>query len=99
MPNATAAVMDITKLSVCARYQQNQRILKSVSFKLHPGKVYALVGESGSGKSVTSLDIMHLLPDALKITSGSVHFDGHDLFTATEQEMTTYIQQIKITNR
>ena len=55
-------------------------IIKSVSFELHPGRVFALVGESGSGKSVTSLAAMRLLPDALTITSGSVKIGGQDSF-------------------
>ena len=62
-------------------------IIKSVSFDLHPGKIFALVGESGSGKSVTSLAVMRLLPAALTITSGAVRLCGQDLFDLPEAEM------------
>ncbi|HCD55463.1 MAG TPA: ABC transporter ATP-binding protein, partial [Halieaceae bacterium] len=51
-------------------------IVKGVSFELQAGKVFALVGESGSGKSVTSLAAMRLLPDALRISGGSVEVAG-----------------------
>lgn len=63
------------------------RIIKNVSFELESGKIFALVGESGSGKSVTSMAAMRLLPDALKITSGSVEAMGQDLFALPESRM------------
>lgn len=64
-----------------------QEILKGVSFDLEAGKVFALVGESGSGKSVTSMATMRLLPDALRITRGSVEAIGQDLFALPESRM------------
>ncbi|WP_281647780.1 dipeptide ABC transporter ATP-binding protein [Parendozoicomonas sp. Alg238-R29] len=82
------SVLSVRNLSVCVNNYSQAPVLKNVSFNLHPGEVFALVGESGSGKSVTSLAMMRLLPDALKITSGEVNFDGNDLFHATEKEMT-----------
>ena len=81
-------VLSVRNLSVNVNNQSQVPVLKQISFDLYPGEVYALVGESGSGKSVTSLAMMRLLPEALQITSGAVHFDGNDLFCATEQEMT-----------
>lgn len=62
-------------------------LLDSVSFQLEAGEIYALVGESGSGKSLTSLALMRLLPDALRISGGAVEFQSNDLFALTEQEM------------
>ncbi|MAA86049.1 MAG: ABC transporter ATP-binding protein [Haliea sp.] len=62
-------------------------IVKGVSFELQAGKVFALVGESGSGKSVTSLAAMRLLPDALRISGGSVEVAGQDLFGLSEARM------------
>jgi ABC-type microcin C transport system duplicated ATPase subunit YejF len=64
-----------------------EKILDDVSFSLRSGEIYALVGESGSGKSVTSLAVMRLLPDALKITADDVQMPGADLFELTEQNM------------
>ena len=88
MKEKKQAVLSISNLSVEVNNHTTAPVLKNVSFDLYPGEVFALVGESGSGKSVTSLAMMRLLPDALKITNGAVHFDGNDLFCATEQEMT-----------
>jgi peptide/nickel transport system ATP-binding protein len=39
------------------------KAVNDVSFTLHKGETIGIVGESGSGKSVTSLSIMHLIPN------------------------------------
>ena len=67
----------------------NEVILDDVSFELRAGEIFALVGESGSGKSVTSLGVMRLLPDALKITAGDVQMTDADLFALSEAKMQT----------
>lgn len=50
-----------------------------VSFDLPFGETIGLVGESGSGKSLTSLAIMRLLPNQVRIEQGSVNLLGQDL--------------------
>jgi peptide/nickel transport system ATP-binding protein len=80
--------LQVQGLSVELR-STGEKILDDVSFSLRGGEIYALVGESGSGKSVTSLAIMRLLPDALKITAGDVQMPDADLFGLTEQNMQT----------
>ncbi|MEM9256069.1 MAG: ABC transporter ATP-binding protein [Pseudomonadota bacterium] len=64
-------------------------ILDDVSFELRAGRIFALVGESGSGKSVTSLATMRLLPEALRISGGSVRIGEDDLFQLSESRMQT----------
>ena len=61
--------------------------VNNVSFEVQAGETFALVGESGSGKSITALSAIRLLPEAAKVTSGCVHFDGADLLTLPEREM------------
>ncbi|MEM9784936.1 MAG: ABC transporter ATP-binding protein [Pseudomonadota bacterium] len=56
-------------------------LVRGVSFSVDQGEVLALVGESGSGKSVSSLAVMGLLGKALRVTSGSIIFEGRDLTT------------------
>ncbi len=65
----------------------NQELLKLVSFDIKRGEIFALVGESGSGKSLTSLAIMRLLPDAIKVTSGDIILNDKSLFSISEFEM------------
>jgi peptide/nickel transport system ATP-binding protein len=58
-----------------------------VSFSLRAGSTLGIVGESGCGKSVTALSIMRLLPRAGTRLSGSVSFEGRDLFSLPERQM------------
>jgi len=64
-----------------------KKILKSVSFKIKQGEVFALVGESGSGKSLTSLAIMRLLPKAISVSSGDIKLKSNSLFALPEYKM------------
>ncbi len=59
----------------------------AVSFEIRAGETFALVGESGSGKSVTALSVIRLLPEAARLTSGSICFEGRDLLTLPERDM------------
>jgi oligopeptide/dipeptide ABC transporter ATP-binding protein len=61
--------------------------VREVSFDVRPGRTLGVVGESGSGKSVTAMALMRLLPDAARITSGRVSFNGVDLGTLSERQM------------
>ncbi|MCE0766191.1 ABC transporter ATP-binding protein [Pseudonocardia kujensis] len=63
------------------------RAVRGVDYALHRGEVLGIVGESGSGKSVTSMAVMRLLPNTAQV-KGSVRFDGRDLLTLSEVEMT-----------
>jgi peptide/nickel transport system ATP-binding protein len=62
-------------------------VVDDISFELGRGETLAIVGESGSGKSVTSLACMRLLPEAGRISSGSVELDGLDLAGLSGREM------------
>ncbi|MCK5895066.1 MAG: ABC transporter ATP-binding protein [Endozoicomonadaceae bacterium] len=83
------ARLSVLNLNVHLTGHGKTHILDDVSFNLYAGEIYALVGESGSGKSVAATAIMRLLPDALAITGGQVLLEGEDLFTRTEQAMTS----------
>ena len=61
--------------------------VRSVSFRLEPGKTLALVGESGSGKSVTAHSILRLLPITARHPQGSISYQGQDLLQASERQM------------
>ncbi|MTA68091.1 MAG: ATP-binding cassette domain-containing protein, partial [Actinobacteria bacterium] len=53
--------------------------IDNVSFNVAQGHARGLVGESGSGKSLTLRAIMGLLPSNVRVTSGSIKFQGIDL--------------------
>lgn len=58
-----------------------------VSLSVAAGESLGIVGESGCGKTMTALSIMRLLPRGGRIARGSIHFDGQDLATISEDRM------------
>lgn len=54
-------------------------ILNNVSFSVGEGEIVGLVGESGSGKTMLSLALMGLLPESIRLTSGSIKIDNQEL--------------------
>jgi subfamily B ATP-binding cassette protein MsbA len=79
--NPAAHYLDSFKKSiefknVSFKYNEDENtILKNVSFTIKKGEVIALVGESGSGKST----IADLVPRFYDVTDGAVLINGHDL--------------------
>ncbi|MFV0532891.1 MAG: ABC transporter ATP-binding protein [Cumulibacter sp.] len=66
-----------------------RRVVDDVSFTINPGETMGLVGESGSGKTVTSMAIMGLLSKRIsRISSGRIDFEGTDLLTLPEKNLT-----------
>ncbi len=54
-------------------------ILEDVGFTVDGGETLCIVGESGSGKSMLALAVMGLLPPAVRITRGAIHFEEVEL--------------------
>lgn len=68
------------------------KAVDGVSFELAPGQTLGLVGESGCGKTTVGRAILRLIP----ATSGTVTFDGHDVFSAAGAELKRLRRQMQI---
>ena len=64
------------------QYYGGSHILRDVSLKTQLGKVTVLLGRNGVGKTTLLKSLMGLVP----IRSGSIHFNGQDISTATPYE-------------
>ncbi|MFM7828798.1 MAG: ABC transporter ATP-binding protein, partial [Actinomycetota bacterium] len=65
----------------------DRQVLRDVSFSIAPGEAYGLVGESGCGKSTAAFAAMRYLPRNGKITKGSILFEGDDIVSISEAEV------------
>jgi len=65
----------------------DRQVLRDVSFSIAPGEAYGLVGESGCGKSTAAFAAMRYLPRNGKITKGSIFFEGDDIVSISEAEV------------
>jgi peptide/nickel transport system ATP-binding protein len=60
------------------------RIVHGIDLTLNRGEVLGLIGESGAGKSTIGLAAMGYTRPGCRITSGSIVFDGNQLFDAAD---------------
>jgi len=76
-------------------FQSSSGIIKAVddiSFLIKEGETFGLVGESGCGKSTTARVILRLIHQS----SGSVIYDGKDLFSLNHNQMFKIRRDIQI---
>jgi len=85
---AQQTVLRVEQLSIeTGRKAASRRLVNDLSFSLQAGKTLCIAGESGSGKSITSLAIMGLLPNSLRVAGGAIRFENRDLATLKQSDM------------
>lgn len=77
-------MLHIKNLNIAAG---SKPLLKNVSLSLQEGERVGIVGPSGSGKTVLARAIVRLLPPSLRITSGSIMYQGEEVVDASEQAL------------
>lgn len=61
---SSAPVLTVNALSI---YSDHEVLVQELSYQIHRGETLAIVGESGSGKSLSSLALLGLLPQDLRV--------------------------------
>lgn len=82
----------VTSGGFFSRNREQVKAVDGVSFNIYRGETLGLVGESGCGKTTLGMTIMGLE----KPTSGSVIFEGHDLFKLRRQELRGLRREMQI---
>ena len=78
--------------SFVARKRERVYAVSGVTLDIRRGETLALVGESGCGKSTLARCLMRLYD----LTSGRVIFDGHDISTASQSELSPFRRRMQM---
>lgn len=62
------------------------RVLKGIDLEVIPGKIISITGSSGAGKST----LLHILGTLDKPDSGSVTYDGQNIFTLNDKAISSF---------
>ncbi|MFG2957319.1 dipeptide ABC transporter ATP-binding protein [Streptomyces sp. NPDC048291] len=82
------SVVSVDSLSVAYRSGGREvPVVHEVSLEVEPGRTLALVGESGSGKSTVAATLLGHLRHGSRVTGGTVHVDGRDVFALPAREL------------
>ncbi|MBN2543712.1 ABC transporter ATP-binding protein [bacterium] len=68
-------------------YEDDEYVLRDVSFNIEPGERIALVGATGSGKTT----IINLISRFYDIQKGKIYIDGHDIKDIDKFSLRTHI--------
>src|SRR5215471_13680498 len=84
-----ASLLEVRDLRVAYHSRDGavSEALAGVSFGLGAGEILGILGESGSGKSTLAASLLRLFPANVSIATGTVLFEGRDLFQAGQDEL------------
>ena len=68
-------------------YNDENYVLKDISFKINPGETVAIVGHTGAGKT----SIINILTRFYDINRGTILIDGNDISRIDKKELRKYI--------
>jgi len=81
------ALLEVRDLHKTFQTEQAEiRVLQGVDLDLQRGERLAIVGQSGVGKST----LLHILGALDRPTSGTVRFEGRDLFAKSREALSTF---------
>jgi lipoprotein-releasing system ATP-binding protein len=84
--NPNAPMIKITNLTKAFHMPQPLPILKGIDLEISRGELLCIVGASGVGKST----FLHLIGGLDRPTSGTVEFEGQDLFTLNDNQLAAF---------
>lgn len=85
MPAPLLTVDDLVK-QYDAGGDEPLTVLRNLNMTVREGEIVAVVGESGTGKST----LLHLLGALDRPTSGTIRFNGEDLFAKSDDELAAF---------
>jgi peptide/nickel transport system permease protein len=76
-----APLLDVERLTIVLDGPADSGVaaVEDVGFTIGVGETVGLLGESGCGKSLTAMAVLRLLPPALRVDAGTIHFEGRDI--------------------
>lgn len=83
VPLACRDKAEIEFKNVIFGYEQNQPVLKGISFTVPQGSKFAIVGATGAGKSTMS----RLLYRFYDVTEGTITINGQNIATVTQNSL------------
>src|SRR5262245_5374464 len=80
------------RTGILQRVTGHFKAVDGISFSIGTGETLGLVGESGCGKTTVGRTVLRLIP----ATSGTVVFDGKDVYGASGTELKNLRRQMQI---
>ena len=77
----------IETLSAISLRDGDRPILRRVSLAVGVGEVHGVVGESGAGKSTIAKAILGIVPSQVRITGGTINFEGQNLLSMSAKAL------------